>query len=468
MGGAIISILSTQRRSRVDGRQSLVALLSLLAVVGGGMLLVALAQLHVSVSAEAEPTSTMAMGLPFGPPPPAELPLPDAATPAVAPPPEQPPTPPDDWRRLEVRQGDSLSKLFAEQEIDPADLSLLLRSGAEAESLNVMKEGYKLALKLDESGRLEQFRLTRSPLDELVFSRDGSRFGVERVRHVPRVAAEMKSGTVSSSLFAAAEREQVSFRQSMRMVEILGGKIDFILDTRPGDRFAVFYETLYLDDELVGEGEMLAARFVNQGEEHLALRYENLAGEVGYFGPDGSNMQATLMRNPLDVIRISSHFNPNRRHPILNTIRAHKGADYAAPTGTPVRATSDGRVTRASRYGSYGNIVIIDHHGGLETRYAHLSRFAQGITPGVRVRQGEVIGFVGATGSATGPHLHYEVRKDGVAQDPSRVHELVRHAPGIGADEMDRFNSHTESLLAQLDALDAETLLGRNDTASAD
>ncbi len=372
-----------------------------------------------------------------------------------------------DWQFVEVRPGDTLSELFAELEIDPVDLSLLLRSGEEAAVLNRMKVGYELGFKLDGSGRLDAFRLLRSPFDELAFTRSGEGFQIEPIQHIPRVETGIKGGTVHSSLYAAAQRHEVSPNQSMRMVDIFGGKIDFMLDTQPGDQFTILYEEQYIEDRYVGEGDILVARFVNRGEEHLAVRYESLNGWVGFYSPDGDSMRTAMMRNPLDVFRISSSFNPRRMHPILNTIRPHTGTDYAAPTGTPVRATSDGSVTRASRYGSYGNIVIIAHAGGLETRYAHLSKFAEGIRPGTRVSQGDVIGFVGATGRATGPHLHYEVLKDGVARDPVRVHELMPVAPGIDASEMDRFHSHAQTLLAQFDTRQEE-LLRNNAGVSAD
>jgi len=374
-----------------------------------------------------------------------------------------------DWQFFEVRPGDTLSKLFAELDLDPADLSLLLRSGEEAVALNRMRVGYELGFKLDGSGRVDAFRLLRSPLDELAFTRAGvgERFHIEPIQHTPRIETGIKGGTVYSSLFAAAQQHEVSPNQSMRMVDIFGGKIDFMLDTQPGDQFTILYEEQYIEDRYVGEGDILVARFVNRGEEHLAVRYESLGGWVGFYSPDGDNMRTAMMRNPLDVFRISSSFNPRRMHPILNTILPHTGTDYAAPTGTPVRATSDGSVTRASRYGSYGNIVIIAHAGGLETRYAHLSKFAEGIRPGTRVSQGDVIGFVGATGRATGPHLHYEVLKDGVARDPVRAHELMPTAPGIDAGEMDRFRSHAQTLLAQFHA-HHEELLRNNAGVSAD
>lgn len=442
-----------QRRPQRDGRNITVALIPFGAI---GLFVTGLLQ----APAESEPLQLaspheIAADLPALP----EIPVVESVQPPE--PEAEPELSPSlqqstDWQLVEVSYGDTLSEWFVELDLDPADLARLLRSGEEAKILNAMKEGYKLGFKLDDSGDLDEFRLIRSPLEELAFRRDGREFNVEPIRRTPRIETDIKGGTVYSSLLAAAERERVPPTQSMRMVDIFGGKIDFMLDTQPGDQFTIFYEQQFHQDEYVGEGDMLVARFVNRGEEHLAVRYENVDGQTGYYSPDGNNMQTGLMRNPLDVFRISSHFNPRRLHPILNKVRPHEGTDYAAPTGTPVRATSDGNVTRASRYGSYGNIVILAHAGGLETRYAHLSRFADGVKPGVRVHQGEVIGYVGSTGSATGPHLHYEVLKDGVPRNPDRANALMPPAPGIADDEMDRFRSHTENLLAQFDARNRE------------
>ena len=465
IGGTAISIPSSQRRPEGDGRASIVALIPV-----GVLGLVSMALMNGPAEFERLPVAMspeIILDQPALPNTPINAESVEPAEPVI----ELVPLPAlrqsTDWQFVEVAYGDSLSNLFVQLGLDPADLSLLLRSGDEAKVLNSMKEGNKLALKLDESGRLDEFRLVQSPLQELAFTRSGTEFQVAHVQHTPRIETEIKGGTVYRSLFAAAAREQVPMAQSMRMVDIFGGKIDFMLDTQPGDQFTILYEEQYFQDQYVGDGDILVARFVNRGEEHLAVRYQNLQGAVGYYNPDGNNMQTALMRNPLDVFRISSRFNPRRMHPILNTIRAHEGTDYAAPSGTPVRATSEGRITRASRNGSYGNIVIISHKNDFETRYAHLSRFAEDMEPGMRVRQGEVIGFVGATGSATGPHLHYEVLKNGVPRNPSRANELMPPAPGINTNEMDRFKYHTETLLAQFDAHSQELLM-RSAGVSAD
>jgi murein DD-endopeptidase MepM/ murein hydrolase activator NlpD len=245
----------------------------------------------------------------------------------------------------------------------------------------------------------------------------------------------------------------------MEMANIFGGVIDFILDPRTGDQFSILYDEQYFDGEFVGNGKILATQFINQSKKHTAVRYVNEAGEIGYYSTDGESMRKAFLRNPLDVFRISSNFNPRRRHPILNTIRAHKGTDYAAPGGTPIQATSDGRVTRASRNGSFGNLVTIKHTGGFETKYAHLSRFARDLNRGDHVRQGDVIGFVGATGGATGPHLHYEFLVNGVHRNPRTILDKLPKAKSIDPSEIDRFRQHTTELLLQFEKLNSSKML---------
>ena len=179
------------------------------------------------------------------------------------------------------------------------------------------------------------------------------------------------------------------------------------------------------------------------------MRYENTKGDVGFFSPDGESMQKAFLRNPLDVFRISSNFNPNRRHPILNTIRAHRGTDYAAPTGTPIRATADGTVTWAARNGSFGKLVVIEHNGSFETKYAHLNDYASGVKKGSRVKQGQIIGYVGSTGGATGPHLHYEFLVNGVHKDPRTIVDQLPQAISLEPAEMPRFQQHITPILEQ-------------------
>jgi murein DD-endopeptidase MepM/ murein hydrolase activator NlpD len=209
----------------------------------------------------------------------------------------------------------------------------------------------------------------------------------------------------------------------MRMVnDIFGWDIDFALDIQPGDEFNVVYEKQYRNNEYIGDGRILAAEFINAGHVFRAIRFDSPDGEVGnYFTPEGRSMHKQFLRAPVDFTRISSGFNLARLHPILNRIRAHKGVDYAAATGTPIKAAGDGKVSFQGVQNGYGNVVILDHGAGITTLYGHMSRFTKGLRNGERVKQGETIGYVGMTGAATGPHLHYEYRINGGYKDPRTV-----------------------------------------------
>jgi len=230
--------------------------------------------------------------------------------------------------------------------------------------------------------------------------------------------------------------------------DIFGWDIDFALDIRAGDEFSVLYEQRFQDGRYVGDGRVLAAEFVNSGKKHRAIWFESADGKVfGYFTPDGSGMRKAFLRSPLDFTRITSHFNPRRKHPISGRIRAHTGVDYGAPSGTPIKASGNGRVQFAGRKGGYGNAVIIDHGNGITTLYGHMSRFSRSARGGNKVAQGEVIGYVGATGAATGPHLHYEYRVRGVYKNPAKV---VMPRAELPPSYLAEFRSQADVLLAQM------------------
>ena len=366
------------------------------------------------------------------------------------------------WQNFEIKSGDNLSNIFAKVGLSDQDLFRVLNSNKEAEILNNIYPGYQLNFLIPSEGRLEKLRVLKSPLEGYLFTRENNNFKVEEIEKTAQLRTAFKVGEITDSLFMAGQREKIPAAHLMEMANIFGGVIDFILDPRIGDQFSILYDEQYLDGEFIGNGEILATTFINQDKTFTAVRYINELGEVGYYSPDGESMRKAFLRNPLDVFRISSNFNPRRRHPILNTIRAHKGTDYAAPTGTPIRATSDGRITRASRYGSFGNLVIIQHAGSFETKYAHLSRFGRGISRGDRVRQGDIIGYVGATGGATGPHLHYEFLVNGVHQNPRTILDKLPKAESIALNEMDRFKNQTEKLLKQFKEYNDSRMLELN------
>lgn len=352
-------------------------------------------------------------------------------------------------KQVTVQQGDNLSSLFRQVGLNAQDLFRVINSSEESSVLNRLFPGNQLSFYIPEPGQLKRLEVFTSPLEGYVFTLVDSRYEVEPIQRTADVVNVMRQGKIADSLFLAGQRADIPAGVIMRMADVFGGVIDFLMDPRQGDEFSIIYEEQYLDGEFIGTGEVLAAQFVNQGREHIAVRYETANGDIGFFNPDGESMQKAFLKNPLDVFRISSNFNPNRMHPILNTIRAHRGTDYAAPTGTPVRATADGTVTWAARNGSYGKLIIVEHHGSFETRYAHLNDYAADIKKGSKVRQGQIIGYVGATGGATGPHLHYEFLVGGVHKDPRTVLEQLPQAIALDEAEMERFREHSREILRQ-------------------
>ncbi|MFT7472479.1 MAG: murein DD-endopeptidase MepM/ murein hydrolase activator NlpD [Kiritimatiellia bacterium] len=366
------------------------------------------------------------------------------------------------WRNIEVKSGDNLSSIFSKVGLSNQDLFRVLNSSDEAKVLNQVYPGYQLDFLIPPEGELEQLRLLKSPLEGFLFTLNNNNYDVESILNFPQLRPTFKVGTIADSLFMAGQREQIPAVTIMEMANIFGGVIDFILDPRAGDDFSILYDEKYLDGEFIGHGDILATQYTNQGKTFTAVRYINEQGEAGYYNAEGESMRKAFLRSPLDVFRISSNFNPSRRHPILNTIRAHKGTDYAAPRGTPIRATSDGQVTRASRNGSFGNLVIVKHAGGFETKYAHLSKYANGVKKGKRVRQGDIIGYVGTTGSATGPHLHYEFLMGGVHQNPRTIIDKLPKAESIDPAEMDGFRTQTADLLKRFSDMNSTTFITLN------
>ena len=359
----------------------------------------------------------------------------------------------DSWQTFVIKDGDNLSEIFSNVGLSNQDLFRVLNSSEQAQILNRIFPGYELGFFVSSSGALDKLQVLKNPLEGFIFINENGEYKVEEIAKEPQILPTFKVGVIEDSLFLAGQKEQIPAAHLMEMANIFGGVIDFILDPRQGDSFSILYDEKYLNGTLVGHDDILVTQFTNQGRTFTAIRYISKDGELGYYSPEGESMRKAFLRNPLDVFRISSNFNPRRRHPILNTIRAHRGTDYAAPTGTPIRATSDGRITRASRYGSFGNLVTIKHSGGFETKYAHLSRFASGISGGDRVRQGEIIGYVGSTGGATGPHLHYEFLVNGIHQNPRTILDKLPKAESIHPDEMALFSEQAAKLLGRFHEL---------------
>jgi murein DD-endopeptidase MepM/ murein hydrolase activator NlpD len=345
----------------------------------------------------------------------------------------------------------------------------------------------RLKLSLTDLASLRGLPGLKSRLDSLrpgeslrLMHRDGSLFGLERrlneeqTLKVVRDASGLKAdvlhnpldsrprtihGVINNSLFEAVEAAGGHDQTAVALADIFGWDIDFVLDVQPGDSFAVSYQELYQDGLYVKDGAILAASFTNQGRTYRAVRYVDPDGNAHYYTPDGRSMHKAFLRAPVEFTRISSKFNSARRHPILNLIRAHKGVDYAAPIGTPVRAAGDGHIRYAGPKGGYGNVVEIEHSRSIVTVYGHLSRFARGIHVGEHVSQGTVIAYVGMTGLATGPHLHYEYRVNGVFKNPQTV--SLPDAEPIDSRWRDDFQARTAPLLAALEVQAGPVLVSR-------
>ena len=348
---------------------------------------------------------------------------------------------------LKVRPGDSLDRLFRRNDLHLADLAELMQLEVAKKHLRLVKPGDEIVVRHSE-GRVLQFDKPISLSEALNIEKIDDQFYATLIMRELDLRPARTTGTIDSSLFLAAADAGISDRTIMNLAGIFAWDVDFMLDIREGDQFALIYEEIWQDGERLADGEILAAEFINQGESFRVVRFKDASGRVDYYSPNGRSVRKAFVRAPLSFSRISSNFNPNRRHPKLNTIRAHRGVDYAAPTGTPIKAAGDGKIIHRGRKGGYGNTVILQHGGNITTLYAHLSRFAKARN-GSRVRQGQVIGYVGATGLATGPHLHYEYRRSGVHMNPRTV--KLPDAEPINPDYLADFKKSSEILLRQLE-----------------
>ena len=339
-----------------------------------------------------------------------------------------------------IAAGESLASIFKKHGYEAIDLYLLTQSEFGA-ALKSIYPKQKLSFLLRDR---ELIRVTYSvnPLQSYIFERDGDKFRSESTNLHPDRFLERKHGVIENSLFLAGQSLGLSDNLIMRFAQIFQWDVDFVLDIRPGDEFSIVFESLYLNGKKVEDGDILAATFVNQGKSFEALAYANQDNRLDYFTPTGKNMRKAFLRAPLEFSRISSNFNPRRRHPLFKTVIPHRGIDYAAPTGTPVFASGDGKVIKASRTKANGKFIVISHGEQFVTKYLHLSNFANRIKKGKRVKQGQIIGYVGSTGYATGPHLHYEFLVNGVHRNPRTVQ--LPKAASIPPNQLENFLYKTE------------------------
>ena len=352
------------------------------------------------------------------------------------------------FREERIQRGDTLGSLLARLQIDDEQAANYLRSARHVRALYQLIPGRTVRAVTTDEGELISLRYLNGDGTELMVQRRGEDFFAREQPLVTEQRLLMSSGEVHTSLFSATDAAGLSDGIAVQLAEIFSSEIDFHRDLRPGDHFAVVFEAFYSNGEFVRTGRIVAAEFVNAGRAYRAIYFQDAAGRGGYYTPDGRNLRKSFLRSPLEFSRISSGFSLSRFHPILQRWRAHMGIDYAASTGTHVKATADGYVQFAGHQGGYGMLIVLRHMSGYSTAYGHLSGFAKGLRVGQHVSQGDVIGYVGSTGLATGPHLHYEFRVNGMHQNPLKL--AVPQGPAITAQLKASFEERVGPLLSQL------------------
>ncbi len=354
------------------------------------------------------------------------------------------------WREERIQRGDTIAALLSRLDVNSENIAEFLKSAKDAKTLQLLIPGKIVEARTTDDGDLLSLRYLLNSDTVLKVEKDGNSFKTVEEAAALDNRVEMKSATIRSSLFGATDAANIPDAIATQLADIFSSEIDFHLDLRRGDHFSVVYETAYNKGTLVKTGRILAAEFTNGGKSYRAIYYKDREGHEGYYTPDGKNLRKAFLKSPLEFSRITSGFSM-RFHPILKEWRAHKGVDYGAPMGTKVKSVADGVVAFAGVQRGYGNILVIQHNGHYSTAYGHLKGFAKGLHKGSKISQGDVIGYVGMTGMATGPHLHYEFRVDGVQRNPLTVALPTAFplAPKYRAD----FASHEKSIAAKLDLL---------------
>jgi len=362
-------------------------------------------------------------------------------------------------REERIQRGDTVASLLARLQVEDPTATQFLRNNKAARALYQLIPGKTVRAATTADGKLASLRYLNGA-NLLTVDRGDNGYTIREEPAQLERHVLMKSAEIRNSLFGATDAAGLPDAIATQIADIFSSDIDFHRDLRKGDRFSVVYEVMHHRGEPVKTGRVLAAEFDNQGKSYRAVYFDYAENQGGYYTPDGKNLRKQFLRSPLEFSRITSGFSYARFHPVLQTWRAHKGIDYGAPAGTRVKATGDGVVEIAGRQGGYGNVVVVRHQSKYTTWYGHLSGFAKGMRKGKRIAQGDVIGYVGATGLATGPHLHYEFRINDVNQNPLRV--AMPAAPPITSELRPKFE-HVAGPYAQRLELLRGTNLARLD-----
>jgi murein DD-endopeptidase MepM/ murein hydrolase activator NlpD len=328
----------------------------------------------------------------------------------------------DQWQTVTIKSGDTLGSIFSSKGLSARTTHNVANLNEQTKTLRYIRPGQKIDLLIDSEQNLLQMKYSPDTTKTLeIHRKEDQSFTSQLVNFRLEAFPIFREGVINSSLFEAAAEANIPESVIMDMASIFGWDIDFALDIRKGDKFALVYNELYKEDVKIRNGRIIAAEFINNGKTYRAIYYTDPDGNGDYFTETGKSMRKAFLRTPVDFTRISSKFSNKRWHPVLSKWRSHKGVDYAAARGTPIKASGDGKVKFAGNKGGYGRVVIIQHGGKYTTVYGHLNKFARGIRSGKKVKQGQFIGYVGSSGLATGPHLHYEFRVHGVHRNPLTV-----------------------------------------------
>jgi murein DD-endopeptidase MepM/ murein hydrolase activator NlpD len=348
---------------------------------------------------------------------------------------------------LEIKAGDTLEELFIENNLNIGHLFQIMSSKLAEQYLKYLRPGDTIVIN-HTNGEIINLTRNLNLKKALFIQKDVETFNSSIIDRDIQIRKKFGYGNIKTSLFESAIENGLTEKLIMNLTDILAWDIDFVYDIRINDDFYVLFEEIWQDDKYVTDGNIIALEFNNNGRKFQAIRYTNENGVPNYFTPDGNNMSKAFIRAPLDFTRVSSNFNPNRKHPILNTIRAHRGVDYAAPKGTKIKASGDGKIIFRGVKSGYGNVIILQHGDNITTLYAHMSGFNSAFKLGDRVRQNQVIGYVGSSGLATAPHLHYEYRVNGVHKNPRTV--KLPQAQPIKKEYVDDFLIQSKSIMSEL------------------
>ena len=348
---------------------------------------------------------------------------------------------------LEIKAGDTLEELFIENNLNIGHLFQIMSSKLAEQYLKYLRPGDTIVIN-HTNGEIINLTRNLNLKKALFIQKDIENFNSSIIDRDIQIRKKFGYGNIKTSLFESAIENGLTEKLIMNLTDILAWDIDFVYDIRIDDDFYVLFEEIWQDDKYVTDGNIIALEFNNNGRKFQAIRFTNENGVPNYFTPDGNNMSKAFIRAPLDFTRVSSNFNPNRKHPILNTIRAHRGVDYAAPKGTKIKASGDGKIIFRGVKSGYGNVIILQHGDNITTLYAHMSGFNSAFKLGDRVRQNQVIGYVGSSGLATAPHLHYEYRVNGVHKNPRTV--KLPQAQPIKQEYVNDFLVQSKSIMSEL------------------